>query len=177
MKINIFYLLSKISLILLSLISIFAILSLFQDNITVNSLYLLIAFLNAGLIMQLKKFKKPIRLFFNIIILPLLTYILLNFTYSLFLLEDFEIINTNISEFMETTILITFYFIPSFFILILYKYEFLTLNNKKEIIVPEIITFIFQFLLFAIPSFIVLSFVFELQLTSILAAGGIVLLL
>jgi len=174
MKINIFYLLSKISLILLSLISIFAILSLFQDNITVNSLYLLIAFLNAGLIMQLKKFKKPIRLFFNIIILPLLTYILLNFTYSLFLLEDFEIINTNISEFMETTILITFYFIPSFFIMIFYKYEFLTLNNKKEIIVPEIITFIFQFLLFAIPSFIVLSFVFELQLTSILAAGGIV---
>jgi len=174
MKINIFYLLSKISLILLSLISIFAILSLFQDNITVNSLYLLIAFLNAGLIMQLKKFKKPIRLFFNIIILPLLTYILLNFTYSLFLLEDFEIINTNISEFIETTILITFYFIPSFFIMIFYKYEFLTLNNKKEIIVPEIITFIFQFLLFAIPSFIVLSFVFELQLTSILAAGGIV---
>jgi len=89
-------------------------------------------------------------------------------------LEDFEIINTNISEFMETTILITFYFIPSFFIMIFYKYEFLTLNNKKEIIVPEIITFIFQFLLFAIPSFIVLSFVFELQLTSILAAGGIV---
>jgi len=174
MKINIFYLLSKISLILLSLISIFAILSLFQDNITVNSLYLLIAFLNAGLIMQLKKFKKPIRLFFNIIILPLLTYLLLNFTYSLFLLEDFEIINTNISEFIETTILITFYFIPSFFIMIFYKYEFLTLNNKKEIIVPEIITFIFQFLLFAIPSFIVLSFVFELQLTSILAAGGIV---
>jgi len=174
MKINIFYLLSKISLILLSLISIFAILSLFQDNITVNSLYLLIAFLNAGLIMQLKKFKKPIRLFFNIIILPLLTYILLNFTYSLFLLEDFEIINTNISEFIETTILITFYFIPSFFIMIFYKYEFLTLNNKKEIIVPEIITFIFQFLLFAIPSFIVLSLVFELQLTSILAAGGIV---
>jgi len=174
MKINIFYLLSKISLILLSLISIFAILSLFQDNITVNSLYLLIAFLNAGLIMQLKKFKKPIRLFFNIIILPLLTYLLLNFTYSLFLLEDFEIINTNISEFIETTILITFYFIPSFFIMIFYKYEFLTLNNKKEIIVPEIITFIFQFLLFAIPSFIVLSLVFELQLTSILAAGGIV---
>ena len=174
MKINIFYLLSKISLILLSLISIFAILSLFQDNITVNSLYLVIAFLNAGLMMQLKKFKKPIRLLFNIIILPLLTYLLLNFTYSLFLLEDFEIINTNISEFMETTILITFYFIPSFFIMIFYKYEFLTLNNKKEIIVPEIITFIFQFLLFAIPSFIVLSFVFELQLTSILAAGGIV---
>ena len=174
MKINIFYLLSKISLILLSLISIFAILSLFQDNITVNLLYLLIAFLNAGLIMQLKKFNKPIRLFFNIIILPLLTYLLLNFTYSLFLLEDFEIINTNISEFIETTILIIFYFIPSFFIMIFYKYEFLTLNNKKEIIVPEIITFIFQFLLFAIPSFIVLSFVFELQLTSILAAGGIV---
>ena len=174
MKINIFYLLSKISLILLSLISIFAILSLFQDNITVNSLYLVIAFLNAGLMMQLKKFKKPIRLLFNIIILPLLTYLLLNFTYSLFLLEDFEFINTNISNFIKTIILITFYFIPSFFIMIFYKYEFLTLSNKREIIVPEIITFIFQFLLFAIPSFIVLSFVFELELTSILAAGGIV---
>jgi branched-chain amino acid transport system substrate-binding protein len=58
--------------------------------------------------------------------------------------------------------------------MIFYKYEILTLNKNKDVAVPEIITFVFQFLLFAIPSFIVLSFVFDLELTSLLAAGGIV---
>ena len=174
MKINIFYLLSKLFLILISLISIFTTLSFFRENIGVNSLYIAISFLLIGLLLQLKKLNKPIRLMFNIIILPLLTYVIFNYTYSLILLDDFNFINKNISNSIEVAFLITFYFIPSFFIMIFYKYEILTLNKNKDVAVPEIITFVFQFLLFAIPSFIVLSFVFDLELTSLLAAGGIV---
>ena len=174
MKINIFYLLSKLFLILISLISIFTTLSFFRENIGVNSLYIAISFLLIGLLLQLKKLNKPIRLLFNIIILPLLTYLIFNYTYSLILLDDFNFINKNISNSIEVAFLITFYFIPSFFIMIFYKYEILTLNKNKDVAVPEIITFVFQFLLFAIPSFIVLSFVFDLELTSLLAAGGIV---
>ncbi len=174
MKINIFYLLSKLFLILISLISIFTTLSFFQENIGVNSLYIAISFLLIGLLLQLKKLNKPIRLLFNIIILPLLTYLIFNYTYSLILLDDFNFINKNISNSIEVAFLIIFYFIPSFFIMIFYKYEILTLNKNKDVAVPEIITFVFQFLLFAIPSFIVLSFVFDLELTSLLAAGGIV---
>ena len=174
MKINIFYLLSKLFLILISLISIFTTLSFFRENIGVNSLYIAISFLLIGLLLQLKKLNKPIRLLFNIIILPLLTYLIFNYTYSLILLDDFNFINKNISNSIEVAFLIIFYFIPSFFIMIFYKYEILTLNKNKDVAVPEIITFVFQFLLFAIPSFIVLSFVFDLELTSLLAAGGIV---
>ena len=174
MKINIFYLLSKLFLILISLISIFTTLSFFRENIGVNSFYIAISFLLIGLLLQLKKLNKPIRLLFNIIILPLLTYLIFNYTYSLILLDDFNFINKNISNSIEVAFLIIFYFIPSFFIMIFYKYEILTLNKNKDVAVPEIITFVFQFLLFAIPSFIVLSFVFDLELTSLLAAGGIV---
>ena len=174
MKINIFYLLSKISLILLSLIAIFAIFSSFQDNISINLLYVTVAIIHAGLILQIKKLNRPIRFLFVIVVTPLLSYLLLNYTYILIVSNNFQLINSIITNLIEKIILITYYFIPSFFMMILYKYEVLTLNNQKEITVPEIITFIFQFLLFAIPAFLVLSFVFSFELTSILAAGGIV---
>ncbi len=173
MKINIFYLISKITLILLSLVSIFLIFNSFDDNVIINSLYLVVAVINAGIVLQIKNLNKPIRLLLNIFVAPLLSYLLLNYTYT-FLLNGNIFLNNNISSTTKNIILITYYFIPSFFIMMLYKYEILTLNNKKEIAIPEIITFVFQFLLFAIPAFLVLSFVFNLELTSILAAGGIV---
>ena len=173
MKINIFYLISKITLILLSLVSIFVIFNSFDDNVIINSLYLVVAVINAGIVLQIKNLNKPIRLLLNIFVAPLLSYLLLNYTYTL-LLNGNIFLNINISSTTKNIILITYYFIPSFFIMMLYKYEILTLNNKKEIAIPEIITFVFQFLLFAIPAFLVLSFVFNLELTSILAAGGIV---
>ena len=173
MKINIFYLISKITLILLSLVSIFVIFNSFDDNVIINSLYLVVAVINAGIVLQIKNLNKPIRLLLNIFVAPLLSYLLLNYTYTL-LLNGNIFLNNNISSTTKNIILITYYFIPSFFIMMLYKYEILTLNNKKEIAIPEIITFVFQFLLFAIPAFLVLSFVFNLELTSILAAGGIV---
>ncbi len=174
MKINIFYLLSKISLILLSLVSIFVISTSFNDNIIINSLYIAVAVINAGIVLQIKNLSKPIRLLINIFLGPLLSYLLLNYIYSLIFVDGYVLSNNNTSSTIKNTILITYYFIPSFFIMMLYKYEILTLNNKKEIAIPEIITFIFQFLLFAVPAFLVLSFVFNLELTSILAAGGIV---
>ena len=173
MKINIFYLISKITLILLSLVSIFVIFNSFDDNVIINSLYLVVAIINAGIVLQIKNLNKPIRLLVNIFVAPLLSYLLLNYTYTI-LLNGNIFLNNNISSTTKNIILITYYFIPSFFIMMLYKYEILTLNNKKEIAIPEIITFVFQFLLFAIPAFLVLSFVFNLELTSILAAGGIV---
>ena len=173
MKINIFYLISKITLILLSLVSIFVIFNSFNDNVIINSLYLVVAVINAGIVLQIKNLNKPIRLLLNIFVAPLLSYLLLNYTYTL-LLNGNIFLSNNISSTTKNIILITYYFIPSFFIMMLYKYEILTLNNKKEIAIPEIITFVFQFLLFAIPAFLVLSFVFNLELTSILAAGGIV---
>ena len=131
MKINIFYLLSKISLILLSLIAIFAIFSSFQDNISINLLYVTVAIIHAGLILQIKKLNRPIRFLFVIVLTPLLSYLLLNYTYILIVSNNFQLINSIITNLIEKIILITYYFIPSFFIMILYKYEVLTLNNQN----------------------------------------------
>ncbi len=174
MKINIFYLLSKISLILLSLVSIFVIFTSYNDNLIINALYIVVALINAGIVLQIKKLNKPVRLLLNIFVGPLFSYLLLNYIYTLLIVDGYVLLNTNISSTTKNIILITYFFIPSFFIMILFKYEVLTLNNKKEIAIPEIITFVFQFLLFSVPAFLVLSFVFSLELTSILAAGGIV---
>ncbi|MDC2978782.1 mechanosensitive ion channel family protein [Pelagibacteraceae bacterium] len=99
---------------------------------------------------------------------------MVNFSYDIVIQKEFLLINQSISNFIDKILLITLYFIPSIFIMMFYKYEVLSLNDKSGTTIPEIITFIFQFLLFAIPSFLVLSFVFNLELTSILAAGGIV---
>ena len=96
------------------------------------------------------------------------------FSYDIVIQKEFFLINQTISNLTDKILLITLYFIPSIFIMMFYKYEVLSLNDKSGTTIPEIITFLFQFLLFAIPSFLVLSFVFNLELTSILAAGGIV---
>ena len=174
MKINIFYLLSKISLILLYVISIVSIFSFYKENLAINTTYILTSIILIILILQIKKSNKSIRLLFNILILPSLSYLLLNYTYSSFIEDKIFLFNNNVNNFFELILHLSYYFIPSFFIMILYKYEVLSLNNKYGTTVPEIITFIFQFLLFTIPAFLVLSFVFNLELTSILAAGGIV---
>ena len=99
---------------------------------------------------------------------------MVNFSYDIVIQKEFFLINETISNLTDKILLITLYFIPSIFIMMFYKYEVLSLNDKSGTTIPEIITFLFQFLLFAIPAFLVLSFVFNLELTSILAAGGIV---
>ncbi len=174
MKINIFYLLSKISIILISLLCILSILLFYNNAVTLNSLYILISVFIIGSVIRLNKLKKFIRVLFTIIILPILSYLMVNFSYAIVIQKEFFLINETISNLTDKILLITLYFIPSIFIMMFYKYEILSLNDKSGTTIPEIITFLFQFLLFAIPAFLVLSFVFNLELTSILAAGGIV---
>ncbi len=174
MKINIFYLISKISIILITLLCILSVLQFYNDEVTLNSLYILISLFIIGSVIKLNKLKKFTRVLFTIIVLPILSYLILNYTLDLILEKELFIINQTISNFLEKILIITLYFIPSIFIMIFYKYEVLSLNDKTGTTIPEIITFLFQFLLFAIPSFLVLSFVFDFELTSILAAGGIV---
>ena len=174
MKINIFYLLSKISIILISLLCILSILLFYNNAVTLNSLYILISVFIIGSVIQLNKLKKFTRVLFTIIILPILSYLMVNFSYDIVIQKEIFLINETISNLTDKILLITLYFIPSIFIMMFYKYEVLSLNDKSGTTIPEIITFLFQFLLFAIPAFLVLSFVFNLELTSILAAGGIV---
>ena len=96
MKINIFYLLSKISIILISLLCILSILLFYNNAVTLNSLYILISLLIIGSVIQLNKLKKFTRVLFTIIILPILSYLMVNFSYDIVTQKEFFLINQNI---------------------------------------------------------------------------------
>ena len=70
MKINIFYLLSKISIILISLLCILSNLLFYNNAVTLNSLYILISLFIIGSVIRLNKLKKFTRVIFTIIIIP-----------------------------------------------------------------------------------------------------------
>jgi branched-chain amino acid transport system substrate-binding protein len=70
--------------------------------------------------------------------------------------------------------MLSYYFIPSIHLMMAYKYQYLNddrLNSNVKI--PEIISLLVEVLLFIIPTLMVLSGVFEFELTSILATSGI----
>jgi branched-chain amino acid transport system substrate-binding protein len=109
------------------------------------------------------------------IALPLFTYL------SLELLQDLEKILSDKglllyknSDLTDKLISLSYYFIPSINLMIVYKYEFLDENkNNATSKIPEIISLLVQTVLFAIPTLIVLSRVFGFELTSILATSGV----
>ena len=131
MKINIFYLLSKISIILICLLCILSILLFYNNAVSLNSLYILISLLIIGSVIRLNKLKKFTRVLFTIIILPILSYLMVNFSYDIIIQDEFILINQSISNFIDKILLITLYFIPSIFIMMFYKYEVLSLNDKS----------------------------------------------
>ena len=138
MKINIFYLLSKISIILISLLCILSILLFYNNAVTLNSLYILISVFIIGSVIQLNKLKKFIRVLFTIIILPILSYLMVNFSYAIVIQKEFFLINKTISSLTDKILLITLYFIPSIFIMMFYKYEVLSPVSYTHLTLPTI---------------------------------------
>ena len=98
MKINIFYLLSKISIILISLLCILSILLFYNDAVTLNSLYILISVFIIGSVIRLNKLKKFTRVLFTIIILPILSYLMVNFSYDIVIQKEIFLINETVSN-------------------------------------------------------------------------------
>ena len=176
MKINIFYILSKSLLLLLMLFSIIISFSLIisnNQNILLNILIIILSLTSFYIILNLKKNRRIIRLFFIIILIPISSYLSLNLLSSIDYKNIFSV-NSDINESINYTIEILYYFIPSLLLMLAYKYEFLSTDLKiTKIRMPEIVTFIFQVVIFIIPLLIVLSRVFNLELTSILATSGI----
>jgi branched-chain amino acid transport system substrate-binding protein len=127
------------------------------------------------LLVRLKNFSRFYRLVCLFIALPLFTYL------SLELLQDLEKILSDKglllyknSDLTDKLISLSYYFIPSINLMIVYKYEFLDENkNNATSKIPEIISLLVQTVLFAIPTLIVLSRVFGFELTSILATSGV----
>ena len=105
MKINIFYLLSKISIILICLLCILSILLFYNNAVTLNSLYILISLLIIGSVIRLNKLKKFTRVLFTIIILPILSYLMVNFSYDIVIQKEFYLINQSISSFVDLSLI------------------------------------------------------------------------
>ena len=70
---------------------------------------------------------------------------MVNFSHDIVIQDAYLLINQSISNSIDKILLITLYFIPSIFIMMFYKYEVLSLNDKSGTTIPEIITFLFQF--------------------------------
>ena len=178
MKINIFYIISKIyllSIIVLTLIGSIFSLTYLQSDYPIYILGILLSIVGIFYVLRLKNIKRFSRLILLLIILPIGSYFglgLISSTIEIITADMFFSLKTNKTFFNLLTI--SYYFIPSIHLMMAYKYEFLSpLKNNYKLRIPEIITFIFQVLIFIIPSLIVLSKVFNFELTSILATSGI----
>ena len=177
MKINIFYIFSKIYL--LSIISLNLILNIFSF-IYLNakftySISIILSIIGIYYLFRLKNSKKLIRYIFIFLLFPIGLYFSLNVIVSIINTPYFkEIFSLTTNLYLLYIVNISYYFVPSLLLMMAYKYEFLSsIGDNKKIKVPEIITFIFEILIFIIPSLIVLSQVFQFELTSILATSGV----
>ena len=178
MKVNLLYVLSKISI-----IAIFAFnfligilnLSFIQSETFLSLTHLLISVVGIFLIIRIKNYNRSLRLILLIILAPIALYFVIS---NLILFGTISyltvIFGNNLINIFNTIINIFYYFVPSTLLMIVYKYEVLSINEKESNFkVPEIVTFVFQIIIFLIPSLIVLSKEFNFELTSILATSGV----
>ena len=178
MKINIFYILSKIYLILiLSVGLLIAIieLSITRDSVFWPVLQIAFSFFALPIVVKLKQ-RTRLHQFINLlVILPIGSYYTLNFVSDVLSSGAFVYIYFNENTILiSKIIMLSYYFIPSIHLMMAYKYQYLNderLNSHLKI--PEIISLSVEVLLFLVPTLFVLSGVFEFELTSILATSGI----
>ena len=178
MKVNLLYVLSKISI-----IAIFAFnflieilnLSFIKSGALASLTHLLISVVGIFLIIRIKNYNRSLRLILLIILAPIALYFVISNLMLFGTISYLPIIfGNNLINIFNTIINIFYYFVPSILLMIVYKYEVLSINEKESNIkVPEIVTFVFQIIIFLIPSLIVLSKEFNFELTSILATSGV----
>ena len=178
MKVNLLYVLSKISIIAIFAFNfLIGILNLsFIQSETFSSLtHLLISVVGIFLIIRIKNYNRSLRLILLIILAPIALYFVISNLMLFGTISYLPIIfGNNLINIFNTIINIFYYFVPSTLLMIVYKYEVLSINEKESNFkVPEIVTFVFQIIIFLIPSLIVLSKEFNFELTSILATSGV----
>ena len=178
MKLNIFYILSKIYLILMisaGFVLAFLDLSISRELTTWSMVQMAFSIFALPVVFKLKRSKRINQLVSLLIILPIGSYYTLNYISEvlssganiyLYFNQDLILISK--------IIMLSYYFIPSIHLMMAYKYQYLNderLNSHLKI--PEIISLSVEVLLFLVPTLFVLSGVFEFELTSILATSGI----
>ena len=173
---SLFYFLSKVSL-LIFFIGAFS-LSLFEiSNLGTNlNQILIIASAIAGFVIVNLTYhlsKNQLK-FFNIIFLPILSITII----LLIQKNELEIINSvnyfDISNETINKILLSFvYFLPSFIIIHIHWNIRWFKGKKLDSKIPEVVITFFHILILIIPAMLLLSRVFSLDLTAILATSGV----
>jgi len=178
MKINTFYGISKIYLILIFMIglilSVVAIAGLDRGN-QWSLVQIIVSMAGIGITLRLKNNSRYFRLLYLFIVSPIICYLSLNYVYELLSLPSLESFYLDYNSVVFIKLLdLTYYYIVPINFMVAYKYEIL--DRPKEggqIYIPEIISLLIQALLFGIPTLMVLSSVFDFELTSILATSGV----
>ena len=153
MKVNLLYVLSKISI-----IAIFAFnfligilnLSFIQSGVFSSLTHLLISVVGIFIIIRIKNYNRSLRLILLIILAPIALYFVISNLMLFGTISYLPIIfGNNLINIFNTIINIFYYFVPSTLLMIVYKYEVLSINEKESNFkVPEIVTFVFQIIIF-----------------------------
>ena len=178
MKLNIFYILSKIYLILMistGFVLSFLDLSVSRELTTWSMVQMAFSIFALPVVFKLKRSKRINQLVSLLIILPIGSYYTLNYISEVLSSGAYIYLYFNQDLILiSKIIMLSYYFIPSIHLMMAYKYQYLNderLNSHLKI--PEIISLSVEVLLFLVPTLFVLSGVFEFELTSILATSGI----
>ena len=178
MKLNIFYILSKVFLIIIlttGLFFAFLDLSISRDMTFWSTVQMAFSIFALPVVVKLKGSNRLSQLVSLLIILPIGSYYTLNYISEILSSGAYVYIYFNEDLLLiSKIILLSYYFIPSIHLMMAYKYQYLNENRlNSNVKIPEIISLLVEVLLFIIPTLMVLSGVFEFELTSILATSGI----
>ena len=138
-----------------------------------NWLLYLTIFCGFYLFCRLTYFKRAFRIAASALLIPISIYFSLNFIEST-LQEHLLTKNYYYSSNIVPAILHSLcYYLPSFLLMMIIKIELLDYNQSNQTKVPNIILLFMQVIIFFLPALFVLSNVFSVNLTGILATSGV----
>ncbi len=140
-------------------------------NVPIYSLDLLLYFYvitNFFLFYKLTYIRRIYRVISLVFFIPISIYFAIN------LIEDtFQEIISPQFYYYQTILHSLYYYLPSFLLMILLKLELIDYNQNNKTKIPNIVLLFIQVIIIFIPSLFVLSNVFSINLTDILATSGI----
>ena len=140
-------------------------------NVPIYSLDLLLYFYvitNFFLFYKLTYIRRIYRVISLVFFIPISIYFAIN------LIEDtFQEIISPQFYYYQTILHSLYYYLPSFLLMILLKLELIDYNQNNKTKIPNIVLLFIQVIIIFIPSLFVLSNVFSINLTGILATSGV----
>ena len=178
-NINLLFVISKLSIFVIFVLALVAICSSFfeKSDITLAEIaqYILSA---VGFLLILKPVRVPrlTRIIIFLTLVPICTYAALDILNESLLRNIVALSNIDIKpDLYLRSIRIAYWYTPTFILMLILKNEFIDRNDLDNVRkVPNIIYIVIQVCIFCVPTLLVLSQVFEFELTGILATSGLI---